>query len=283
MTLLRCIITCLNLLVLCMSLCTFEIKSFLSDKLGYVQSFWNQNDMCLFLMSMTVCIMELMIFIQQRDNFEVDYGLLDDEEEEEIPEGGTAAARFLMRGMKRMLRPKKKARGELVFDVAEYYSYPKYEQYLRMTYGILAINSFLKILNVAQFSANVAFLVKMLAFIFEKFKPFVIFWFAIIWMFALCVQALDVVFYNGDSMTQGGEYNGFFGMFGPCLIYTIRNSVGDFQPDTIKFLPTYQRIFMWMYWIMITIISVLIFMNFTIALINDSYQESIPTRIEEAY
>ena len=40
---------------------------------------------------------------------------------------------------------------------------------------------------------------------------------------------------------------------------------------------------MWIYWFMITIISVIIFMNFTIALINDSYQECILTRIEEAY
>jgi hypothetical protein len=54
-------------------------------------------------------------------------------------------------------------------------------------------------------------------------------------------------------------------------MYTVRNSVGDFQPDTIKFLPKPQRITMWIYWFMITIISVIIFMNFTIALINDSY------------
>lgn len=152
-----------------------------------------------------------------------------------------------------------------------------------MCYGILSINVFLKILNVAQFSENVAFLVKMLGFIFEKFQPFILFWFGIIWMFALCVNALDVVFYNADSMTQGGEYNGFGGMFGPCLLFTIRNSVGDFQPDTIKFLPVLQRVTMWIYWILITVISVIILMNFTIALINDSYQESIPTRIEEAY
>ena len=106
-----------------------------------------------------------------------------------------------------------------------------------MCYGILSINVFLKILNVAQFSENVAFLVKMLGFIFEKFQPFILFWFGIIWMFSLCVNALDVVFYNADSMTQGGEYNGYGGMFGPCFLFTLRNSIGDFQPDTIKFLP----------------------------------------------
>lgn len=123
----------------------------------------------------------------------------------------------------------------------------------------------------------------MLGYIFVKFSPFIFFWFGIIIMFSLCLQALDLVYYNSDSMLQGGEYQGFVGMFGPHLIFTIRNSVGDFQPDTIKFLPTPQRVTMWIYWFMITIISVIIFMNFTIALINDSYQESIITRIEEAY
>ena len=87
---------------------------------------------------MTVCIMELWIFVKYRDNFIDDYNLEEEDEEfeedEELLEDDTAAdvarrflAKFLMRGMKRMLRPKKKARGDLTFDVAEYYSYPKYE------------------------------------------------------------------------------------------------------------------------------------------------------------
>jgi hypothetical protein len=40
-----------NMLLLCVSLCTFEIRSFLSDKIGYFQSFWNLNDISLFVMS----------------------------------------------------------------------------------------------------------------------------------------------------------------------------------------------------------------------------------------
>jgi hypothetical protein len=264
MTFARTCISGLNLIVLCLSLCSFEIKSFLADKAGYLQSFWNQNDICLFITSATVFAMEIRALIVHGSNLDELYGLIEED------------------GPLRMLK-KKSARGDATFDVKVYYSYPEFETYLRMVYAILTINSYLKVLNVAQFSENVAFLVKMLGYIFNKFKPFILFWFGIMIMFSFCINAIDLVFYNSDSTGQGGEYEGFLGMFGPCLIYTVRNSVGDFQPDTIKFLPTPQRITMWIYWLMIVIISVIIFMNFTIALINDSYQESIPTRIEEGY
>lgn len=40
-----------NLLILCLSLCTFEIRSFMADKVGYFKSFWNLNDISLFVMS----------------------------------------------------------------------------------------------------------------------------------------------------------------------------------------------------------------------------------------
>lgn len=268
MTSLRILIAFVNMLVLSVSLLTFEISSFLADTAGYIKSFWNQNDICLFFMTITVFLLELRIWICYRDDLNEQYGI----EEKVFDEV-----------LGRMLKKKKAARGDGVIDVYDYYSYPEYDQWLRFVYGILVINSFLKILNVAQFSENVAFLVKMLGYMFEKFQPFILFWFAIMIMFAFCVQALDLVFYNSDSFTQGGDYEGLLGMFGPCLVFTMRNSVGDFQPDTFKFLPPAQRITMWIYWFMITIISVLIFMNFTIALINDSYQDCIPTRIEEAY
>lgn len=52
-----------NLLLLCCSLCTFEIRSFLSDKAGYFKSFWNLNDVMLFFMSTVVVVQEIKAFI----------------------------------------------------------------------------------------------------------------------------------------------------------------------------------------------------------------------------
>jgi hypothetical protein len=169
------------------------------------------------------------------------------------------------------------------FDPIEYYDYEEWLQWLRVFYCFLIINVSVKVLNVAQFNDSIAFLVKVLGKVVSVILPFVVLWMCIIIMFTFCVNALDLIFYNSDSTTQGGDYEGFFGMFGPALLYTIRNSVGDFQPDTLKFLPMPQRITMWIYFLLIIAINVLVFMNFVIALINDCYNEVAESRVEEAF
>lgn len=40
---------------------------------------------------------------------------------------------------------------------------------------------------------------------------------------------------------------------------------------------------MWIFWLMIVMVNVMVFMNFTIAVINDCYGEIIDTKEEEAY
>ena len=55
----RIIILSLNMLVLILSLCTFELKSFLVDKVGYLKSFWNWNDILLFVVSALTLFQEI--------------------------------------------------------------------------------------------------------------------------------------------------------------------------------------------------------------------------------
>ena len=71
-------------------------------------------------------------------------------------------------------------------------------------------------------------------------------------------------------------------MLGATILYMIRLSIGDFQLDTFKSLPITQRIVMWIYFVLIAIISVMVFCNMVVALINEVYQETILTRLEEA-
>jgi multisubunit Na+/H+ antiporter MnhG subunit len=55
----RATLLTINLVVLVMSLCTFEVKSLLADGLKeYLSSFWNKNDMLLFTLSITNLIQE---------------------------------------------------------------------------------------------------------------------------------------------------------------------------------------------------------------------------------
>lgn len=215
-----------NLIVLCMSLCTFEIKSFLADKSGYIKSFWNQNDICLFCSSTAVLVLEIRHFVLHRSEYD---DLYVEEEEKEVIADDLNATDISAALLRRMLKPKKQGGlGDLGgFDPYGYYEYPIWESYLRVVYSILVVNTFLKMLNVAQFSEQVAFIVKMLETIFEVFSPFLMFNFSIMIMFSFCANALDVIYYNTDSPYQGGDYEGFFGMAGPILLWTVRNGVGD--------------------------------------------------------
>ena len=52
------------MVVLCVSLCTFELKSFLIDKLGYFQSFWNWNDILLFVFSGLTLFQEIRALVK---------------------------------------------------------------------------------------------------------------------------------------------------------------------------------------------------------------------------
>lgn len=98
--------------------------------------------------------LELRAFILYNKQFNEIYGLEEDNNSESDM---------------RMLKPKKTTSGDGgggTFVPAEYYSYPLWESYIRVTYSVLIINTHLKVLNVAQFSESVAFIVKMLETVF---------------------------------------------------------------------------------------------------------------------
>jgi hypothetical protein len=89
LTLFRCFLAFFNVVILSGTLLTFEIGSFLADTANYITSFWNQNDICLYFMTIAVFILEARILILHRDNLEEDYGLNEETFifKEELPSG----------------------------------------------------------------------------------------------------------------------------------------------------------------------------------------------------
>jgi hypothetical protein len=55
----------INMCILCVSLVTFEIKSIFNDKLEYFKSFWNLNDVTLFIISILCLVLEYKNFKYQ--------------------------------------------------------------------------------------------------------------------------------------------------------------------------------------------------------------------------
>lgn len=111
--------------------------------------------------------------------------------------------------MLRFLKKKKKGGGEegeaedsgvADFDPYDYYTSEPWQQWLRVCYCFMCLHVSLKVLNVAQFNENIAFLVKILSKVFHDLLPFFLLWFAIQFMFAMTINALDVIFWNADSL-----------------------------------------------------------------------------------
>lgn len=118
-----------NLFVLLVSLCTFEIKSLLNDGWNYFKSFYNQNDIALFTFSVVNLAQEI-LFLKS------------------IKASGSTST-----------NPTDK---DETFDPLTYYTYGRRESVMRVTYSIMIIVVHIKLLNVFSFYGQVAFLVKMI-------------------------------------------------------------------------------------------------------------------------
>ena len=108
---------------------------------------------------------------------------------------------------------------------------------MRVCYSFLIIVAHIKIMNVLSFYGSVAFLVKIMESMVGALLPFLGFIFFFLVMFAMTNVALDVTYLNSDIKERTGDYTGLFGMAGAHLMMTFRQSLGDFNLDTFKFLP----------------------------------------------
>ena len=182
----------INLLILILSLGTFEVKSMIENKLAYFESFWNKNDMALFVMSITCLVMEVNNLKYQLEKIagrrlaetgEDEEG--EEEEEEEVvidPITGLPV-------------------WEYGFDYKKHYIiYDKNESIMRCFYSILIVNTHIKTLNVLSFYSSVAFLIKAMQRVIEDIQGYAVFFFFLVLMYALANNALDLLWLNSDAL-----------------------------------------------------------------------------------
>jgi hypothetical protein len=67
------------------------------------------------------------------------------------------------------------------------------------------------------------------------------------------------------------------------MMYTFRNSLGDYKTDTFLFLPVIQMYAVWVMWLLIVLINVMILLNFLIATIESAYSDLHDKALESSY
>ena len=112
----------------------------------------------------------------------------------------------------------------------------------------------------------------MLAVIFQKAVPFLMFFAYLIITFAFAIHAVGIQFDGTLLLEPEGEYVGFGAWYIPFALYTLRNSLGDFKCDTFLFLPKPVMYVTWATWLLLISINALIFLNFLISVINETYE-----------
>lgn len=240
---LRIALMSVNMFILLLSEVTFEVKSLINEGLAYFDSFYNKNDIMLFLLSVACLAQEILLY-KDPNNVVGEYSE--------------------------------------TFMVDELYQYGLREQILRITYSVLLVSVNIKIMAVLQFYESIAFMVEIMENISGAMAPVIAFFVWFIIMFAMAANSLDVVFYTSGTKNTTGDYTGIT-IWGAHIITMFHNSLADFKVWTYKFLPWPQKYVIWPLWIFVVALNLLVVVNLNIQVIESVLKAVNKQRIEEAY
>lgn len=118
---------------------------------------------------------------------------------------------------------------------------------------------------------SLSYIVTMLANVIYDLRVFLLFYGILIFMFAQFITILGVPNY--------GEYDKI-GLFLGNLLQTLRISMGDFNFDNTEDLSIEINFLWWLVWLLIVVVTNIIFLNFIIAEASASY-ETVKERLDE--
>ncbi|CDW84834.1 wd-40 repeat protein [Stylonychia lemnae] len=160
----------------------------------------------------------------------------------------------------------------IVLSIVEYHS--DNSDNVVLLFVVVISFTFLKLYYFLRIFEGFSFLVQMIAKVFQDLKFFIAFFLIFIVQFGL----IFTVLFKAAPIE---EYDGV-NAFGYYLMI-FRISAGDFTTDNYKDQSQYLIILTWIVWIIAVIILNIIFMNFIIAVISESYEKVMQKIIAESY
>ncbi|CDW78734.1 wd-40 repeat protein [Stylonychia lemnae] len=148
------------------------------------------------------------------------------------------------------------------------------KDYLILVKILVIILSFMKLFFFLRIFDGFSFLVQMMAGVFKDLKYFIIFFMIFILQFGMMFLVLF-------KAQQIDEYNGVNKL--AYFLMAFRISSGDFQLDDFHNQDDLLVIFTWMIWLIAVMTLNIVFMNFIIAVISESYERVMQKLVAESY
>jgi Ion transport protein len=134
---------------------------------------------------------------------------------------------------------------------------------MRMIYCLMAIMVFIKVCFFLRIYDGFSFLVSMMQGVFLDLKYFIAFYMFVLILFTMLFSILDI---------KLGDAYGPIGMFG-YFFMSFRTSTGDFEVDDYAEKESAIVYITWIIWLIAVLILNIVFMNFIIAVISESYEK----------
>ncbi|CDW81541.1 wd-40 repeat protein [Stylonychia lemnae] len=139
---------------------------------------------------------------------------------------------------------------------------------------MVIVLSFMKLLFFLRIYDGFSFLVQMMAGVFKDLKYFLIFFLIFILQFGM----IFLVLFKAQGIE---EYNGVNKL--AYFLMAFRISSGDFQLDDYHSQNDGLVLFTWMIWLIAVMALNIVFMNFIIAVISESYERVMQKLVAESY
>ena len=134
---------------------------------------------------------------------------------------------------------------------------------------VITISSFIKLCFLIRIFTKLAFLVRMLVNVFYDLRYFLVFFLIVLGMFTVLIH---IIVDETNESYDGIRSIAFF-------VLALRESIGDYDTSTLIAGSDY-KVLVWVLWFLIIIIGNIVFMNFIIAVVSESYENCMERMVQ---
>jgi hypothetical protein len=150
------------------------------------------------------------------------------------------------------------------------FAQPEWNYALKSLQLVIVISSFIKLSQLIRIWTKLSFMVKMLVTVFFELRYFLFFFLLVIGGLTVMIE---IILKDSGENYEGIKTSAFF-------VLALRQSIGDYDTSSLIDGTDNFKILAWLLWFLILIVGNVVFMNFIIAVVSESYENCMEKKIQ---